>query len=131
MPLYEYVCQKCKHETEVIQRVGGRRIKICPRCGGNLKRAFSAPAIQFKGSGFYITDYTKGGKEGKSEASASSKTESSEKPADKPADKPAEKAAEKAAEKPAEKTGRGDGETGGRGDRAVKKEPKEKKTAKE
>ena len=123
MPLYEYVCQKCGHKTEVIQRVGGRRIKVCPSCGGSLKRIFSAPAIQFKGSGFYITDYSKGGKEKKSAESASSKTEASEKPADKPADKPAEK--------PAEKSGRGDAETGGRGDKAAKKESKEKKAAKE
>jgi putative FmdB family regulatory protein len=58
MPLYEYVCQKCGRKTEVLQRMNERPLRICPHCGGKkLKKAFSAPAIQFKGSGFYITDY--------------------------------------------------------------------------
>ena len=54
MPIYEYVCEKCHRKTEVIQRMGERPLKVCPHCGGKLKKAFSAPAIQFKGSGFYI-----------------------------------------------------------------------------
>jgi putative FmdB family regulatory protein len=61
MPLYEYVCQKCGHKTEVLQRHGGRPPRACPECGGKVKKAFSAPAIQFKGSGFYLTDYGKSG----------------------------------------------------------------------
>lgn len=65
MPLYEYVCQSCGKKTEVIQRVGERPLKICPHCGGKMKKAFSAPAIQFKGSGFYITDYARGTNAGK------------------------------------------------------------------
>lgn len=102
MPLYEYVCQQCERRTEVIQAFGERRIRMCPHCGGKVKKAFSAPAIQFKGSGFYITDYAKGktgdtssssspeksesgkSESGKSEAkSESGKSESSEKPAEK------------------------------------------------
>jgi len=62
MPLYEYVCGSCKKKTEVIQRVNEAPLKVCPHCGGKLKKAISAPAIQFKGSGFYITDYPKGEK---------------------------------------------------------------------
>src|SRR5712692_2934669 len=66
MPLYEYVCQSCGKKTEVIQRVGERPLKICPHCAGKLKKAFSAPATQFKGSGFYMTDYARGTNAGKS-----------------------------------------------------------------
>ncbi len=66
MPLYEYDCQDCKRKTEVLQRMRERPLRICPHCGGKLKKAFSAPAIQFKGSGFYITDYARGTNAGKS-----------------------------------------------------------------
>ena len=62
MPIYEYVCGSCKKKTEVIQGVNDAPLKVCPHCGGKLKKAISAPAIQFKGSGFYITDYPKGEK---------------------------------------------------------------------
>ena len=57
MPLYEYECQKCGRRTEKIEPVNGPHLKKCPRCGGKLERAISAPAIQFKGSGWYVTDY--------------------------------------------------------------------------
>ncbi|MCA1581982.1 MAG: hypothetical protein LC796_11455 [Acidobacteria bacterium] len=60
MPIYEYLCQKCGRKTEVIQNHSDPPPKKCPHCGGAVKKAFSAPAIQFKGSGFYITDYGKG-----------------------------------------------------------------------
>src|SRR5262252_6278857 len=73
MPIYEYVCGSCKKKTEVIQRVNEAPLKVCPHCGGKLKKAISAPAIQFKGSGFYITDYARSSGEG------SKKTESAEK----------------------------------------------------
>ena len=86
MPIYEYVCQSCGRRTEVIQRMGEKPLKICPHCGGKLKKAISAPAIQFKGTGWYVTDYARGGKkEGgkKSSGSDSSETESKkEKPAE-------------------------------------------------
>src|ERR1700693_301372 len=80
MPLYEYVCQDCKRKTEVLQRMKERPLRICPHCGGKLKKAFSAPAIQFKGSGFYITDYARGTNAGKSGESpkAGSESKSSE-----------------------------------------------------
>ena len=85
MPIYEYVCQKCERRTEVIQQVGERSIRICPHCGGRVKKAFAAPAVHFKGSGFYVTDYARAKKETK----ASGEGESSEKPAK--TEKPAEK----------------------------------------
>src|SRR5215467_3423532 len=74
MPIYEYVCGSCTKKTEVIQRVNEPPLKVCPHCGGKLKKAISAPAIQFKGSGFYITDYARGSGEG-----SKKKTESGEK----------------------------------------------------
>ena len=86
MPIYEYVCGSCKKKTEVIQGMNDPRLKVCPHCGGKLTKQFSAPAIQFKGSGFYITDYPKGesgsrkSEGGKSESGGSSeKSEKSEK----------------------------------------------------
>ncbi|HKF44886.1 MAG TPA: FmdB family zinc ribbon protein [Thermoanaerobaculia bacterium] len=84
MPLYEYVCQSCGKKTEVLQRLNERPLKICPHCGGKLKKAISAPAIQFKGSGWYVTDYARAKKEGKKgSGSDSGETESKkEKPAE-------------------------------------------------
>jgi putative FmdB family regulatory protein len=79
MPIYEYDCQSCKKRTEAIQRVGERPLKICPHCGGKLKKAFSAPAIQFKGSGWYVTDYAGARGEQKSKEAAADSKEGSEK----------------------------------------------------
>jgi putative FmdB family regulatory protein len=62
MPLYEYQCDVCVHRFEVIQKFSDPHIDICPKCGGAVHKLFSSPAIQFKGSGFYITDYARGGK---------------------------------------------------------------------
>ena len=73
MPLYEYQCQKCAKRTEKIESVAGPHLKKCPHCGGKVERLQSAPAIQFKGSGWYVTDYA-----GKSSAKESG-TASSEK----------------------------------------------------
>ena len=70
MPIYEYVCAKCGQKTEVIQRMGDAPLKVCPHCGGRLKKAISAPAIQFKGSGWYVTDYARAKKESGSSAKA-------------------------------------------------------------
>jgi len=57
VPLYEYECQKCGRRTEKIEPVAGPHLKKCPYCGGKVERAITAPAIQFKGSGWYVTDY--------------------------------------------------------------------------
>jgi putative FmdB family regulatory protein len=103
MPLYEYVCDDCKRKTEVLQRMKERPLRICPHCGGKLKKAFSAPAIQFKGSGFYITDYARGTNAGKSgespkgeSDSKSSEAKASESKAPEP--KPSEAKKEKTSE---------------------------------
>jgi putative FmdB family regulatory protein len=79
MPIYEYVCGSCGKTTEVIQKMGSRPPKECPHCGGKLKKAISAPAIQFKGSGFYITDYSRGAGAGDSKSEGGEKAQKSEK----------------------------------------------------
>jgi putative FmdB family regulatory protein len=71
VPLYEYQCQKCKHKFEKIQKFSDRPIKKCPECGGPVEKLLHAPAVQFKGTGWYVTDY--GGKD----KSEKPKTESS------------------------------------------------------
>ena len=62
MPLYEYQCQACSERVEVIQRHSDPPYAHCPKCGGDMKKLQSAPAIQFKGSGFYKTDYSSSSK---------------------------------------------------------------------
>jgi putative FmdB family regulatory protein len=65
MPLYEYLCEACEHRFEVIRRFSDDPIAICPSCGqGPVVKLLSSPAIQFKGSGWYITDYARKGKDG-------------------------------------------------------------------
>ncbi len=59
MPLYEYQCQKCHHRFERIQKFSDPHIKKCPDCGGRVEQVISAPAVRFKGSGWYVTDYAK------------------------------------------------------------------------
>ena len=62
MPLYEYQCETCGHRFEVIQKFSDAPIQTCPTCGGPVQKLLSSPAIQFKGSGWYITDYARSGK---------------------------------------------------------------------
>jgi putative FmdB family regulatory protein len=78
MPLYEYQCDACAHRFEVIQKYSDAPIEVCPKCGGVVKKLLSSPAIQFKGTGWYITDYAKSGKS-ESGAAAAAKSESAEK----------------------------------------------------
>jgi putative FmdB family regulatory protein len=80
MPIYEYECRKCKAHTEAFQKVADKPLTKCPKCGGRLDKRISAPAIQFKGSGWYVTDYA--GKATKGEKSESEKASEakSEKP---------------------------------------------------
>jgi putative FmdB family regulatory protein len=61
MPLYEYECEACAHRFERIQKFSDPPIETCPSCGGRVRKLLSSPAIQFKGSGWYITDYAKKG----------------------------------------------------------------------
>jgi putative FmdB family regulatory protein len=76
VPLYEYQCTKCHKRTEKIEGVAGPHLKKCPHCGGKVERLQSAPAIQFKGSGWYVTDYA--GKKSGSDGAPSEKTDSKE-----------------------------------------------------
>jgi|SRR5271157_5674828 len=73
MPNYEYLCKKCGHRFEEIRKFSDKHLKKCPECGGVLEQVISAPALQFKGSGWYVTDYAKkGAASTPSSASASS-----------------------------------------------------------
>jgi putative FmdB family regulatory protein len=74
MPLYEYRCESCGHRFERIQKFSDPPLTECPSCGGKVEKLMSSPAIQFKGSGWYITDYAKsgGGSSSKSDSSSSS-----------------------------------------------------------
>ena len=69
MPIYEYECRKCGAHVEAFQKVNDKPLTKCRKCGGKLEKKISAPAIQFKGSGWYVTDYA--GKTTKSEKSES------------------------------------------------------------
>ena len=101
MPLYEYLCVRCKHKFERIDKFTARKTRKCPKCGDKAQRQLAAPAIQFKGAGWYVTDYggksspdpkaektTGSDKSEKSEKSGTSeKTEKRESKTEKPAAK--------------------------------------------
>ncbi|HEY6842867.1 MAG TPA: FmdB family zinc ribbon protein [Thermoanaerobaculia bacterium] len=74
MPLYEYQCTKCGERTEILQKISDPPYSHCPKCGGDMKKLLSPPAIQFKGSGFYKTDYAS---KPSSETKSDSKSDSS------------------------------------------------------
>jgi len=86
MPIYEYQCKKCHHRFERIQKFSDPHVKRCPECGGAVGLVLSAPAVQFKGSGWYVTDYAKksAGATGESASKTESKAESATKKDDKP-----------------------------------------------
>ena len=84
MPIYEYQCRKCHHRFERIQKFSDPHVKKCPDCGGPVEQVLSAPAVQFKGSGWYVTDYAKKASSG---TTSSSNGESSTKKEDKKEDK--------------------------------------------
>ena len=65
MPLYEYQCDACQHRFEMIRKFSDPPLEACPRCGGTVQKLISSPAFQFKGSGWYVTDYAKKGESGK------------------------------------------------------------------
>ena len=73
MPLYEYECTKCGERMEIIQKLSDPPYSHCPKCGGGMRKLLSSPAIQFKGSGFYKTDYGSGSKPDKASDSGSEK----------------------------------------------------------
>jgi putative FmdB family regulatory protein len=64
MPLYEYTCDACGHSFEVIQKFSDPPVETCPKCGGRVHKEMSSPAFQFKGTGWYVTDYARKDKGG-------------------------------------------------------------------
>ena len=74
MPLYEYKCEACGNRFEKIQKFSDPLVDACPKCGGKVEKLLSSPAIQFKGSGWYITDYAR---KSSSDSSSSGKSSSS------------------------------------------------------
>jgi putative FmdB family regulatory protein len=90
LPLYEYKCVKCGHRFERIESLSASEVKKCPECGGRAERQLAPPAIQFKGSGWYVTDYAgRGSSSRSSEGSDDGTAKSGEKTTGK-AEKPAE-----------------------------------------
>ncbi len=82
MPLYEYQCKSCHTVMERIQKFSDPPLMTCPHCGGELEQLLSAPAVQFKGAGWYVTDYARKGsgaapKDGKSGSESDNKSEPS------------------------------------------------------
>jgi len=105
MPLYEYECDACGRRFEKIQRFSDPPLEQCDQCGkGPVRKLPSSPAIQFKGSGWYITDYAKKGSDKAAEGAASTSGEKGDKPAEKAAGKAGDKAADKPSDKAAGKT---------------------------
>jgi putative FmdB family regulatory protein len=98
MPLYEYQCTQCSDRTEILQNFSDPPHAVCVKCGGVMKKLFSAPAIQFKGSGFYKTDYAS--KSSAAPASSSTETKSDTKSESKTESKSESKSETKAESKP-------------------------------
>ena len=99
MPLYEYQCKKCGHRFERIQRFSDPLVKKCPECGGKVEQMISAPAVQFKGSGWYVTDYAKKSSAGSGSKSESESKSDSSKDSTKKDTKPKAESTSKSAEK--------------------------------
>jgi len=103
VPIYEYRCTKCGHRFEAIQKVSDSHISKCEKCKGKVERLISSPAIQFKGSGWYITDYARKGSSGPSESSDSSEKSSESSSSESPSEKTSAKKKKK--DKDKEKAG--------------------------
>jgi len=115
VPLYEYQCTKCFRRTEKIESVSGPHLKKCPHCGAKVERLQSAPAIQFKGSGWYVTDYA-----GKKTASSGDSGSAEKSDAKEAASEAATKAAKESGKEPPKESAK----------EAPAKDSKEKKPAK-
>src|SRR2546423_14779329 len=102
MPIYEFECRKCKDHLEVFQKMSDKPPVKCKKCGGRLEKLVSASAIQFKGSGWYVTDYAGNGRKAaeKAESDSASSDSAASKDTSPPSD---DKKAEKS-EKPDKKT---------------------------
>jgi len=108
VPLYEYKCLKCGRNTEKIENVSGPHLKKCPHCGGKVESVITAPSFQFKGAGWYVTDYggkkSSGGDGDKSDKPATETKESGNKEKDSASKDAASKDAKESKEKkPAKK----------------------------
>ena len=121
MPLYEYRCSSCGRTTEVLQSFSDDPLTVCETCGGELQKLLSSPAFQFKGSGWYVSDYGKGNsggpekpRDGSSEGGKSEGGGSDAKPSEKAPDKSSDKPAEKSSEKPSDSSS-GKASSGGEG----------------
>jgi len=99
MPLYEYQCKKCHHRFERIQKFSDPHVKKCPECGGPVEQVISAPAVQFKGSGWYVTDYAKSGSSSASSSSNGDRKDETPKSESKSEDKGEHKPRKKAEKK--------------------------------
>lgn len=86
MPIYEYQCKECKERHEIIQNLSDAPLTHCPKCGGEMKKLMSSPAIQFKGSGFYKTDYASSSSSGSTSKASKVESSSSESKSDKSSD---------------------------------------------
>jgi putative FmdB family regulatory protein len=95
VPLYEYRCNHCKHRFEKIQKFSDDPVRICPQCGEEaVEQMLSAPTVQFKGSGWYVTDYGKGNGRTNTHVSSSHEDSASSAPPAPPVSKPAAPVAE-------------------------------------
>ena len=106
MPIYEYTCQKCKAHIEIIQKVSDKPLARHSKCGGKLEREWSRTGFQFKGSGWYVTDYAGKKSEKKEDAKESKEAETKEKKTDASSstDSASKESATKIAEKPSAKS---------------------------
>ncbi|MFQ5743617.1 MAG: FmdB family zinc ribbon protein [Acidobacteriota bacterium] len=76
MPIYEYECRRCGHRFELLQKFSDRPVRKCPECDGKVERLISAPAIRFKGTGWYVTDYANKGRTNAAEEEGSAEKKS-------------------------------------------------------
>lgn len=104
MPLFEFECQSCHHRFEKIQSFSGAD-PACVKCGGKVERLLTAPSVQFKGSGWYATDYAKPGSKSDSKPGEKSESKSGDKPDSGAAAKPDTKSESKSAPAPESKSG--------------------------
>ncbi len=98
MPLYEYQCQECGQRYERLEHVSAMHDGTCPQCGGNAHRLIGAPALQFKGSGWYVNDYGKGNGNGNGSDATAKETEKAKTAAESSTDSKPEKKTEKKAD---------------------------------
>ncbi|MBN2231221.1 MAG: zinc ribbon domain-containing protein [Deltaproteobacteria bacterium] len=79
MPIYEYCCESCDHRFDILQKITDDPVTVCPECGGSVTKQVSSTSFILKGSGWYVTDYARGGKSGGGEKPVAQKSEAGEK----------------------------------------------------